>query len=401
MASVLPLPQRRRSAAGMARQAPVRAETLAEFRNDGWEAPLLLGITLGLLAFGVVTVYSASAVKAQAAGLADHYFVTRQVIGGAFGLTLLAIVAHLDYRRWRLLAWPIMATVLVLLSLTVLPGTQAIAPVVNGARRWLYFGSVGIQPSEFAKFAVIVWTAALAVRKQDRLSSLTRGLLPFLSIWCVLVGLIVLQPNLSAAALILLFGALIVFAAGARVGHFILLLFVGLPLLWSNVEGVAYRMRRITAFLDPSHDPAGTSYQINQALIAIGSGNIFGRGFGHGQQKYGFLPEPHNDFIFAMIAEEWGFLGVTGLLLLFTALLLVGYRVARNAPDLFGFLLAIGLTNLIAVQAMLHMAVNMALVPTTGVTLPFISYGRSSLLVCLAAVGVLISIARHGERRLE
>jgi cell division protein FtsW len=157
-------------------------------------------------------------------------------------------------------------------------------------------------------------------------------------------------------------------------------------------------MKRIAAFLDPSHDPAGVSYQINQALIAIGSGGIWGKGFGHGLQKFGYLPEPHNDFILAMIGEEWGFIGILAVIAGFTAFALIGYRIARQAEDLFGFLLAVGLTNLIAVQAMLHIAVNMAVVPTTGFTLPFFSYGRSSLLVCLASVGILVSVARRSEK---
>jgi cell division protein FtsW len=402
MASTATLPRLRRGKGARAAAEPqVLVETRHERANDGWEAPALLAITIALLGFGIVTVYSASAVKAQSAGLADSYFVVRQATGGAVGLLLLVLAANVDYRRLRLAAWPLLLLIIGLLVLTVAPGTQSIAPVINGARRWLFFGPIALQPVELAKFAVIVWTAALAVKKQDRLGSLSRGLLPFLTVWGIIVGLVFLQPNLSSAALIVLLAALVVFAAGARIGHFILLAFVALPVLWATIDGVAYRMRRLTTFLDPTHDPAGMSYQINQALIALGSGGLFGRGFGHGQQKYGFLPEPHNDFIFAMIGEEWGFLGVLGILLLFCGILLIGYRVARNAPDLFGFLLAIGLTNLIAVQALLHMAVNTALIPTTGVTLPFISYGRSSLLVCLASVGVLINIARHGERRAE
>jgi cell division protein FtsW len=367
--------------------------------NTGWEAPLLLVIALLLFSFGLVTVYSASAFRAQAMGLEDYHFVLRQATGGAIGLLLLAVMARLDYRRLRLMAWPLLFVVIALLALTVAPGTESIAPRVNGARRWLHLGPLAIQPSEFAKFAVITWTAMLAVRKQEKLPSLSRGLLPFLLVWGLVLLLIFLQPNLSAAALIVLLASLVVFAGGARIGHFLLLGAITLPLLWSTVEGVAYRMRRVVSFLDPTHDPAGMSYQINQALIAMGSGGIMGRGFGHGQQKFGFLPEPYNDFIYAMIGEEWGVLGTMGVLLLFTAFLLTGYRVARNAPDLFGFLLAIGLTNLIAVQALLHMAVNTALIPTTGIVLPFVSYGRSSLFVCMMAVGVLVNIARQGERR--
>jgi cell division protein FtsW len=213
--------------------------------------------------------------------------------------------------------------------------------------------------------------------------------------WGMVTLLIFMQPSMSAAVITLLLASLVVFAGGARIGHFILLALVGLPLLWSQIGAAAYRMRRMAAFFDPSHDPANVSYQITQSLIAIGSGGIFGRGFGHGAQKFGYLPEPHNDFIFAMIGEEWGFLGLFAIICTFTAFALIGFRIARHAPDLFGFLLAVGVTNLIVVQAMLHMLVNLALIPTTGVTLPFMSYGRTSLLVCLAGVGILINIARR------
>jgi cell division protein FtsW len=365
---------------------------------SGWEGPVLLLLTVGLFSFGLIMVYSSSAVMAQSDGLADYHYLVRQLLGGALGMALLMLCSTVDYRQLRLLAWPLLAVVVVLLLVVILPGTHAIAPSTNGARRWLNVGPLVIQPAELAKLALIIWTAALVVKKQDKLPSLTRGLLPFLVVWGVIGGLILLQPNLSSVMLVLLLSALVIFAGGARIGHFLLLALVGLPLLWTQVEAAAYRMRRIAAFLDPSHDPAGTSYQITQSLIAIGSGGVLGRGFGHGQQKFGFLPEPHNDFIFSMIGEEWGFIGVGALVSGFFAFAIVGYRIARRAPDLFGFLLAGGLTNLIVVQAFLHMAVAMALVPTTGVTLPFVSYGRSSLLVCMASVGILLNIARAARR---
>ena len=362
----------------------------------GWEGPALLLLTVALLAIGLISVYSATIVRAQAEGLPAHWFVVRQAAGGAMGLVLLVACAQLDYRRLRLLAWPGVLAVMLMLLATVLPGTEAIAPELNGSRRWLRVGPVLLHPGELAKLALIVWTAALVVKKQDRLPSLTRGLLPFLIVWAGMAGLVMLQPNFSTAVLLLLLSGLVVFAGGGRIGHFVMLGLVALPLVWSQVEAAAYRLRRVAAFLSPDADVAGIGYQINQALIALGSGGLWGRGFGRGQQKFGFLPEPHNDFIFAMIGEEWGLLGTLLVLGLFSAFALVGYRVARQAPDLFGSLLALGLTNLIVVQALLHMAVNVALVPTTGVTLPFLSYGRSSLLVCLAAAGILIGIARSG-----
>lgn len=366
--------------------------------GKGWEGAVLLLLTLVLLSFGLVMLYSASAAKAQMSGLEDYHYVVRQVAGGAVGLVGLAVLARIDYRHLRRLAWPLLGVVTLLLLVIVLPGTQPIAPEINGARRWLVVGGVTLQPSEFAKLVIVIWTAALAVKKQKKLPSLSRGLFPFLIIWSVVVGLIALEPSLSAAAIVLLLASLVVFAGGARIGHFLVLGLVGLPILWSHVESAAYRMRRVIAFLDPSVDPAGMSYQIRQSLIAVGSGGLFGRGFGRGEQKFGFLPEPHNDFLFAMIGEEWGFLGTFAVVVLFIAFGMVGYRVARQAPDLFGSLLAIGATNVIVVQAFLHIAVNLALIPTTGVTLPFFSYGRSSLLVCLAAVGILISVARAGSR---
>jgi cell division protein FtsW len=361
--------------------------------GTGWEPATLLLLTLMLLSVGIVSVYSASSVLAQGRGLPDYYYVVRQVTGAFMGFVVLVTMAYVDYRRLRILAWPILLLVIAALVATLVPGEHS--RVVNGGRRWLEVGPIALQPSELAKLALIIWTAALTVKKQDRLTSLSRGLLPFLMVWSLVVLLIFMQPSMSAAVVVMLLAALVVFAGGARIGHFILLAMVGLPLLWSQIAAAAYRGRRIAAFFDPSHDPANVSYQITQSLIAIGSGGIFGRGFGHGVQKFGYLPEPHNDFIFAMIGEEWGFIGLFLIIAMFTTFALIGFRIARHAPDLFGFLLAVGVTNLIVVQALLHVFVNLALVPATGVTLPFMSYGRTSLLVCLAAVGILINIARR------
>ncbi len=365
--------------------------------GTGWEAPTLLLITVALLSYGFISVYSASAVNAMNKGIPHYHFVLEQMIGAAVGLVGLAVMALIDYRRLRMFAWPLLLIVLAMLVVVVLPGMESIAPRINGARRWLRVGPMQIQPSEFAKLVLIIWTAALAVKKQDKLSSLSRGLLPFLTIWGLVLLLIFLQPNLSTGVFVIFFSVLVIYAAGARIGHFILLGLVGLPLLWKHVDSVAYAIRRIVVWLDPSHDPTGIGWQINQAMIAVGSGGLTGQGFGHGMQKFGYLPEPHNDFILAMIGEEWGFVGVFAVIAAFTAFALIGYRIARQSDDLFGFLLAIGITNLIAIQALLHVAVNLAVLPTTGVTLPFISYGRSSLLVCLAAVGILVNIARRAS----
>jgi cell division protein FtsW len=363
---------------------------------DGWERGALVLLVILLFSFGLVQLYSASAFMARSENLPGHFYALRQLTGGLVGAVLMLAAARLDYRRWAEYAWPFLGVILLFLILVVLPGTEGIAPRINGARRWLNLG-ISFQPSEFAKLALIFWTAALAVKKQDRLHSLSKGLMPFLLVWGVVLVLVFLQPNLSAALLLGLLSALVLFAAGGRVGHFIVLGIAAVPLLWHQIQGASYRMRRIVAFLDPTADPAGISYQIHQSLIAVGSGGLAGVGFGGSQQKFGFLPEPHNDFIFATIGEEWGLVGVLFAVTLYTCFAVVGYRIAQRAPDLFGYLAAIGMTNLIVVSAFLHMGVALALLPTTGVILPFMSYGRSGLLVCFIAVGVLLSIARNAR----
>jgi len=382
------------SAPRSSRPAPM-AET-ETYTLDGWEPAALILLVLFTLSLGLVELYSASALMARENGLPAHYYALRQLGGVAGGIVIAAILAKLDYRHLRALAWPMLAGLLLVLIVMILPGTESIAPRVNGARRWLQLG-ISIQPSEFAKIALIVWTAALTVKKQDRLHSLRRGLAPFLLVWLAVTVPVLLQPKFSAALLLLLLSALVLFAGGARIGHFILLGILAVPIVWSQIESAGYRMRRIVAFLDPGADPSGVSYQIHQSLIAVGSGGVTGVGFGDSRQKFGFLPEPHNDFLFAMIGEEWGFIGTTLTLLLYLGFALIGYRIARSAPDLFGYLLAIGMTNLIVVSALLHMGVALALLPTTGVNLPFMSYGRSGLIVGFVAVGLLLSVARESR----
>jgi cell division protein FtsW len=367
--------------------------------GSGWEGGALFLLAATLVSVGLVVLYSASAVMAQSQGLAPHHYLLRQMSGALLGLVALLLAAQLDYRRLRSLAWPLVGLVTLLLLVMVLPAAATIAPEVNGARRWLLLGPFAVQPSELAKLVVIIWTAALVVKKQDRLHSLSRGLGPLLLVWGLVAGLILLQPDLSTALLLVGLAGLVAFAGGARPAHVLVLGALCLPFIWSQMTKVAYRLERVLTFMDPRADLSDMGYQINQSLIALGSGGVAGRGLGRGQQKFGFLPEPHNDFILAMIGEEWGFLGVGLLIVLFAAFALVGYRIARGATDLFGFLLALGLTNLVVVQAFLHMGVNLAVVPATGVTLPFISYGRSSLIVCLAATGILISVGRISQQR--
>jgi cell division protein FtsW len=365
---------------------------------ETWESRALVLLTLVAFSFGLLEMYSASAFMARAEGLPGHHFALKQLIAATLGVAVAAVLSRIDYRRFRLWAWPMLVGITILLIVVIMPGTEAIAPRLNGARRWLNLGFMTVQPSELAKIAVMVWTAALAVKKADRLHSLSKGLLPFLMVWLPVALLVLLEPNMSAALLIVLLAALVLFAGGARIGHFIFFGLLAVPVLWHQIAGAGYRMRRIAAFLDPTGDPDGSSYQIYQSLIAVGSGGLGGLGFGESRQKFGFLPYPHNDFLFSMIAEEWGLAGIVFVVAIFSAFLVVGYRIAARAPDRFGYLVAVGMTNMIAVSAFLHMGVALSLLPTTGVALPFMSYGGSALLGYFAAVGILLSVARAARK---
>jgi cell division protein FtsW len=380
------------SLAGVDVSPPSTPEFAESGLGQGWEPAALLGATLLLLAFGLVNLYSASAFLAQRQELPDTFYVLRQAVGAAAGLLLLVVVARTPYRWWRALAWPMVAAVWFALILMILPWTHGIAPEINGARRWLTLG-VTIQPSEFAKLAIIIWTAHLAVKKQGAFRSLSQGLAPFLLIWGLLLLPVLFQPDLSTAFVIGMLGALTVFAAGARIGHFVFLAILLAPLALAQL-GSGFRQDRMLAFQDMAGHSSAAGYQVHQSLIALGSGGMFGVGFGEGRQKFGFLPEPHNDFIFSMIGEEWGLLGAGFLILLYLVIVVVGFRIARRAPDLFGQLLAMGVTNLIALHAVLHMGVGLGLLPPTGLSLPLVSYGRSNLMVTLIGVGLLMSVAR-------
>jgi cell division protein FtsW len=359
-----------------------------------WEGRALLILTLVLVTFGLLAVYSASAFMAQAKGLPDSYFLMGQATRAGIGLVVLWLASLIDYRIYRRLAWPAIIAVGLLLVVLLLPLSSAIAPRVNGARRWLDLG-VMFQPSELAKLAVIIWTAALAVRKQDRLRSLRYGLVPFLVILGPICLLILAEPHFSAAALTAVIAATLIFCAGGRVGHFVFLGLSSIPLLWDQVMNTGYRTNRVLAFLNPAATASDIGYQLRQSLIAVGSGGAFGVGFGESRQKLFYLPEPHNDFIFSIIAEEWGFIGAALLVMLFVAWSLIGLRIADTAPDLFGRLLAIGITMLVAVAAFSHVGVAIGLLPTTGVNLPFLSAGGTNLVLALGATGILLNIAKR------
>src|SRR5947208_3250195 len=366
----------------------------ADVRDVRWETRLLALVAAVLVVFGLTAVYGASSLLMISGGQVGSSFALKQALGAAVGGIVAALLARSDYRKWQRAAWPVLGVVAVLLLLPLLPFTQAIAPNINGARRWVNLGFVTVQPSELAKFAVVVWTAMLAAKKGERIRTFQYGLLPFLVVLVPLVALIFLEPNLSMAVLVTLLAGVVLFTAGARIGHFLTIAVVATPILFGAVASAQYRLARVVTFLNPGSAPSEATWQVHQSLVGMGAGRLFGVGLGQGQQKLGYLPYAYSDFIFSTIGEEWGFLGVLALIVLFGTFAWLGFRIAKSAGDPFGRLLAVGLTGMIGITAVLHIGVTLALLPATGITLPFISYGRSSLFVALVATGVLISIGR-------
>ena len=360
----------------------------------GWEPAAIVVLTVSLLVFGLVTLHSASSVMAQQGDLPHYYYVARQGVGVLIGLVIMIVCACMPTEWWRQMAHHIMLASVLLLVIVVLPFTEAIAPTINGARRWLRLG-VTIQPSDVAKLAVLIWTAAVAVRKRKYFHSLGKGLAPFLVAWSVVLVLVALEPDLSTALLIAALGGTIVVVAGARLSHFVFLGLLAVPFIAPTVTSGYRRARWESLLLDPGTVPNGATYQSYQSLVAIGSGGMTGVGFGEGRQKFGFLPEAHNDFIFAMIGEEWGLVGTLAVILCYLALIAMAFRVARRARNLFSELLAVGVATLIGLQAFLHIGVGLGVFPATGLSLPFISFGRTNLVTMLAAVGILLAVARE------
>jgi cell division protein FtsW len=361
-----------------------------------WESRLLGILAVALGVFGIAAVYGASSIWAVQKGDAGSAFALRQFQGVLVGVVALLVFSRVDYHYWRRFAWPLLLVVSAALLVLLLPFTRAIAPELNGARRWIEAG-IRIQPSEVAKFVVVVWTAMLAAKKGDQIRHLKKGLFPFLVVLVPVVGLVVLEPDLSSGVTIMAIAGTILFVAGARIGHFLLLGLIALPLLWQQIASVQYRVARIAGFLSSGSDLQEASWQIRQSMIGIGAGRLFGVGFGEGMQKLGYLPYAYADFIFSTIGEEWGFVGVTILLALFAVFLVLGFRIAREAPDPFGMYMATGLTVMLGIAVVLHVGVNMDVIPATGIALPFLSYGRSGLVVAFLATGVLLNIARQGR----
>jgi len=361
-----------------------------EFR---WEVRLLVVVTFTLTVFGVVNLYNAVSIRD-----AGFMIAVKQLAIGLAGGIAMMLLSRMDYRQLRPLAWPALVITLGLLLIPALPEslTGTIAGSRNGARRWIDLGVLDIQPGEIAKFVIVLWCAALAAKKGEAIRGFKRGVVPFLLVIGLVDLLIMRQPNLSMAAIVAVLGATVLFTAGAKIGHFLLLGLAAGVLGLQMIMLSGYRRARLETFLGGGTEDGAR--QINESVIAIGSGGFLGQGLGEGKAKLAHLPFAWSDFIFASIGEEWGFIGVVLVVVLFGLFGWIGYRIAKTAPDPFGQFLAAGLTTAVVITAVLHMAVTLKLMPTTGLTLPFMSAGGSSLAMNLVAVGVLASVGRMRGR---
>ena len=361
-----------------------------------WLAPpaidrLLLTATLLLLAIGIVMVYSASSAVALARYEDGGYFFKRQLLWVGVGLAAMAVTVRMNVWGWQRLALPLLLAVAALLVLVLWP---QIGVEVNGARRWLRVGGWSIQPSELAKLAVVCYLAGYVARHGERVGEFWRGLLPPLLVSGAVMVLILAEPDLGAAAVIAMLTLTLLFVGRAKLSHLGGLVLAAAPVLTVLIFSSSYRRQRLLAFLNPWEDAQGSGFQIIQSFLAIGSGGWWGLGLGESRQKLLFLPEPHTDFIYSVIGEELGLVGCLVVLALFVLFIWRGFVIATRAEEPFIRCLAVGLTVMIGVQALLHMAVVTGLLPTKGLTLPFLSYGGSSLVVDLAAVGILLAIGR-------
>lgn len=356
-------------------------------RPDWW----LALSAIGLAVFGIAMILSASAYLAGTTG--DVYvFVSKQLVAFAIGLLVMLVLARVDYHLLKSFGGPILIIIFILLLAVF------ISPVYRGVHRWIHMGPIFFQPAEFVKIGFIIYLSAWCARLGPTIRQFKEGFLAFVAILAAIGGLVMLQPDMGSTVVIILSAVFLIYTAGARISHLALGATVGVALMFLLILAAPYRMERLQTFLNPDADPQGAGYQTNQIEIAIGSGGVWGLGFGQGKLKYlGYVPEVHTDSIFAVVVEELGFLRALFVLGVFGWLVTRGLKIARAAPDSFGRYLAAGIVGLIIVQLVVNLAAMLAIVPLTGITLPFISYGGSSLVTMLAGIGILLSISRFRE----
>ncbi|MGI6037240.1 MAG: stage V sporulation protein E [Limnochordia bacterium] len=349
----------------------------------------IISATVILLVIGIVMVFSASSVSSLAEHRDPYFYLKRQLLWAGLGLMSMVVLSHIDYHIFQRLAWPAVLSCILLLIVVLVIG-----PVVGGSRRWIPLGFFNVQPSELAKLGVIFYIAAFCSRKRGNLRSFWYGFVPPLLVIGLTFLLILAEPDFGTGVALFMTSMLMLFAAGAQIKHLLLVGAAAIPPLVALIYLAPYRLRRLMAFVDPWADPLDSGWNIIQSLLAIGSGGFFGVGLGQGKEKYLYLPEAHTDFIFAVLAEELGFLGAGLVVVLFFYFAWRGLKVALHAPDYFGTLLAVGITSMVAFQALINIGVVTGSLPVTGITLPLISFGGSSLLITLTGIGILLNISR-------
>ncbi|MGL6105811.1 stage V sporulation protein E [Romboutsia sp.] len=347
--------------------------------------------TMILVFIGIIMVFSASFVQSSFKHHDAYYFLKKNVVFAILGFISMMVIANIDYRFWKKNASAIGVIALILLLLVLTPlGIEA-----NGAKRWLGVGSLTLQPAELAKFATIIITAKLIEKRYDNIKSLTKGVLPLLVIPAIFFALVICQPNMSTAGTIIIVAFVMIFIAGMDMKIVIALIGSGVALFAALVLVAPYRLRRVTSFLDPFKDPLGNGYQVIQGLYALGSGGLFGLGLGKSQQKWFYIPEPQNDFIFAIIGEELGLIGCIVVIMLFVLLVYRCVRIALKCQNMFACMVVLGIGVQIGIQAAFNIAVATSSMPVTGVALPFVSYGGTSLVIFMSAIGIVLNISKH------
>ena len=357
---------------------------------------ILTTTVFALLVFGLVMLSSAGIAISQQRFGDSYYFFKHQLFYGVLpGLFLMFLVQKIDYHFWKKFAFLFFVVNLVFLVLVFIPG---LGLNFQGASRWIKLGPFSFQPSEMLKLSLIIYLAAWLETKREKGTDFFEGFLPFLAIVGVVGFLIIKQPDMGTLGIVALIAMSVYFMSGARFHHLAAMFGLGALAFLALVKFESYRMSRLLVFLHPEMDPRGIGYQINQALLAIGSGGLFGLGLGHSRQKFNYLPEPVGDSIFALIAEEIGLIGAAALVLLFVVFAMRGLKIAKSAPDTFGRLVAIGVTCWVIFQALINISAISGIIPLTGITLPFISYGGTSIVFLMIGMGILLNISKKCEK---